>query len=212
MADPRSPTPTVTPSGTAMRRMKRSRTLHMTSLMATVSFSMAACGQPQTAPAPEPDLEPQLAYTSLEQCKAANDVADADCDAAYVSADQNARERGPRYITREECEGQWGPSQCREIPDNAGGSFFGPLVTGFFLGQLLSGGRAYAGAGPLYRDRDDQYSTGYGGYMARDYRTGQTVVRGRDAAVAAPSPVRVQSRTATVSRSGFGGGGRGYGG
>ncbi|MDZ4372573.1 MAG: DUF1190 domain-containing protein, partial [Phenylobacterium sp.] len=55
------------PETTTLRRLKRSRTLQVTSLMATVSFSMAACGSPQrAAPLPEPD--PALAYTSLVEC------------------------------------------------------------------------------------------------------------------------------------------------
>ena len=37
----------------------------------------------------------------------------------------------PRYATREECEGQWGPEQCRPLNNGGGGSFFGPLATGF---------------------------------------------------------------------------------
>jgi hypothetical protein len=35
------------PETTTMRRLKRSRVLQVSSLMATVSFSMAACGSPQ---------------------------------------------------------------------------------------------------------------------------------------------------------------------
>ncbi|WP_082496264.1 DUF1190 domain-containing protein [Brevundimonas sp. Leaf363] len=198
------------PAGDTMRRMKRSRALHMTGLMATVGFSMAAC-EPQGAVQP-PEATPQLAYTSLADCKAANDVADTECDAGFATADQNARATGPRYVTRQDCEGQWGPSQCRELSNGSGGSIFGPLVTGFFLGQMLNGGRSFSGAGPLYRDRYDQYSNGYGGYVGRDYRSGRTVVRGRDSAIASTAPTRVQSRTATVSRGGFGGGSRGYGG
>lgn len=197
------------PQSATMRRLKRSRTLQVTSLMATVGFSMAACGSPQSAaPLPEPD--PALAYTSLSECKAANDVSAADCDAAYAEAQRQAAQSGPRYATREECEGQWGPEQCRPL-NNGGGSVFGPLATGFIIGQLLNGG--YRGGGPLYRDRNDQYSNGYGGgYLGRDYRTGRTFANRNEVDVARQAPVRAQSRTAVVSRGGFGGGGRGYGG
>ncbi len=197
------------PETTTLRRMKRSRALQVTSLMATVSFSMTACGTPQRAPLPEPD--PALAFTSIAECKAANDVSDAECDAAYAEAQRQAAETAPRYATREECEGQWGPEQCRPL-NTGGGSFFGPLATGFIIGQLLNGG-GYRGGGPLYRDREGQYSNGYGGgYLSRDYRTGRTVANRNDVDVARQAPTRVQSRTAVVSRGGFGGGGRGYGG
>jgi uncharacterized protein YgiB involved in biofilm formation len=192
----------------SMRRLMRSRSLHVTSLMATASFSLAACGQPQLA-APAPDPAP--AYTSLADCKAANDVSDAECDTAYKAADEQAKKNSPRYATQAECEGQWGPEQCRPI-NHGGGSFFGPLATGFIIGQLMNGG-GYRGGGPLYRDRDGGYSNGYGGgYLSRDYRTGRTVANRNDVDVARQAPSRVQSRTTVVSRGGFGGGGRSFGG
>lgn len=199
------------PEATTMRRLKRSRALRVTGLMATAAFSMSACGSPQTA-APPPEAPPSLAYVSLDACKSADDIPDAECDAAYANARTESEKTAPRYATREECEGQWGPSQCQPN-NNGGGSFFTPLLTGFIVGQMLNGG-GYRGGGPLYRDRDGEYSNGYGGgYLGRDYRTGRTVVRGRDDVPATrQAPSRVQSRTTVVSRGGFGGGGRGYGG
>ena len=194
-----------------MRRLMRSRALHVTSLMATASFSLAACGAPQVA---APDPEPALAYTSLDECKAANDITDTECDAGYANAQQQAAKDAPKYATREECEGQWGPSQCQPNNQGGGGSFFTPLLTGFVIGQLLNGG-GYRGGGALYRDRNGQYSNGFGGgYLARDYRTGRTIANGRDYGgdVARQAPSRVQSRTTVVSRGGFGGGGRSFGG
>lgn len=199
------------PRTTTMRRLKRSRSLQVTSLMATVSFSMAACGSPGSSLPAEPAV-PALAYTSLDECRAANDIPDEECVVASNVAGQQAAETAPRYATREECEGQWGPEQCRPL-NTGGGSFFGPLATGFIIGQLMSGG-GYRGGGPLYRDREGQYSNGYGGgYLSRDYRTGRMVTNAREHTPAArQAPARVQSRTTVVSRGGFGGGGRGYGG
>ena len=201
----------ILPPTTMMRRLKRSRTLQVTSLMATVSFSMAACSSPQTRMPQEAPI-PALAYTSLDECKAADAVSDTECETAQTAAKTAAAETSPRYATREECEGQWGPAQC-EPRSGGGGSFFGPLATGFIIGQLMNGG-GYRGGGPLYRDRQGQFSNGYGGgYLSRDYRTGQNVTNARDHTPAArQAPSRVQSRTTVVSRGGFGGGGRGYGG
>jgi len=212
MTDTMKKTPeTDLPQSTTMRRMMRSRVLHVTGLMATAAFSMSACGSPQVA---APETPPSLAYTSLDECKTANDIPDAECDAGYANARADAEKTAPRYATREECEGQWGPSQCQPNTNNTsgGGSFFTPLLTGFIVGQMLNGG-GYRGGGALYRDRDGQYSNGYGGYLGRDYRTGRTVARGRDDVPATrQAPSRVQSRTTVVSRGGFGGGGRGFGG
>jgi uncharacterized protein YgiB involved in biofilm formation len=199
------------PQTTTMRSLKRSRTLQVTSLMATVGFSMSACGSPQSS-IPVAAAEPVLAYTSLDECRAANDIPDEECVVASTVAGQQADASGPRYATQAECEGQWGPEQCRPL-NSGGGSFFGPLATGFIIGQLMNGG-GYRGGGPLYRDRNGQYSNGYGGgYLSRDYRTGRNITNARDHTPAArQAPTRVQSRTTVVSRGGFGGGGRGYGG
>ena len=220
MTDTKTPQAPLTPpeaGSRSMRRLMRSKTLHVTSLMATASFSLAACGAPRVA---APDPEPALAYTSLEECRAANDVTPAECDAAYKAADEQAKATAPRYATQAECEGQWGPDQCRALNDNTnnnnnggGGSFFGPLATGFIIGQMMNGG-GYRGGGALYRDRDGGYSNGRGGgYLSRDYRTGRTIANRNDVDVARQAPARAQSRTTVVSRGGFGGGGgRSFGG
>lgn len=217
MTDAKTPqTPPARPEAGShsMRRLMRSKSLHVTSLMATASFTLAACGAPQVA-APQPD--PALAYTSLDECRAANDVTPAECDAAYKAADDQAKATAPRYATQAECEGQWGPEQCRALNDNngnsGGGSFFGPLATGFIIGQMMNGG-GYRGGGALYRDRDGSYSNGRGGgYLSRDFRTGQNIANRNDVDVARQAPARAQNRTTVVSRGGFGGGGgRSFGG
>lgn len=208
-------------AGTTMRRLKRSRTLHVSSLMATAGFTLAACDTPPQKPAePEP-----LVYTSVAECKTANAVPDAQCDAAFTQAQTDATETAPRYTTRQDCEWAWGADQCRSY-NSGSGSFFIPLVAGFVLGQALDGNRSYYRSRPLYREcdgrfadnscRSTRYTGGYGsGYYYRDtdYRTGRTVAR-RDTSteVARSKPTKVQSRTATVSRGGFGGGGRSYSG
>ena len=127
------------PQTKTLRRLKRSRALHIGGLMATASFSLAACDAPD-APAPRAAAEPALAYASLDECRAADVIPDAQCDAALAKAQEDAARTAPRYATREECEGQWGPSQCQ--PSNqGGGSFFTPLLAGFVIGQMLDGGR-----------------------------------------------------------------------
>ena len=194
----------------AISRMKRSRTLQVTSLMATASFSLAACGDAPSAPAQvEAPPQPTAAYTSLQECLDANNAPDSECRTAYAEAEKARQTEGPRYMSRAECEGTWGPSQCEPTNNGSGGSFFTPLLAGFIIGQALDGGRYR----PMYRDQSGRYSNGFGGgYAYRDYRSGRLLTNGRDYDVARQAPARVQSRTAVVSRGGFGGGGRGYGG
>ena len=103
MIDPKD-LPQNLPKTDTMRRLKRSRVLHVSSLMATCSFSLAACGSPQRVPPPEP--EPTLAYQSLDECRAANDISDVECDAAQAAAQKAAAETAPRYATQSECDGR----------------------------------------------------------------------------------------------------------
>ena len=204
----------LTPTPGAMTRIKRSRTLQLTTLMASASISLTACGAPPGVQQSEARPTPALAYTSLSECKAADDISDADCDANYQQAQAAAEKTSPRYATREQCEGEWGPSQC-QTTQRDGGSFFTPLLAGFVIGQVLGGGGGRAfGGGPLYRDRDNRYSNGYGGGgVYTDYRTGRQVTDARaHTPEARQAPPRAQTRTTVVSRGGFGGGGRSFSG
>jgi len=210
MSDPKTQPESPAP---VMRRLKRSKALHVSGLMATAAFTMSACDGPvQQTSMPVEQAQPVLAYVSLEACKAADEVSDETCDTAFSSAQQEAATTSPRYASRELCEQTWGVGQCNTGSGSDGGSFFTPLMAGFIVGQMLNGG-GYRG-GPMYRDRDDQYVNGGagGGYIGRDWRTGQTTISRRNEATVREAPSRVQSRTTVVSRGGFGGGGRGYGG
>ncbi|HEY9217312.1 MAG TPA: DUF1190 domain-containing protein [Phenylobacterium sp.] len=200
---------------------KRSQTLKLTTMLAgAASMSVAACDDaPQSIDWDTGKAEQveALSYASLDACKAADDVPDAECETSYQAAlkdDANA----PRFTDTKSCEDIYGQGQC--VPRGYGGSsFFTPLLAGFVIGRMLDGGGSpyYRGTG-LYR-RDGYYggggyATGWGGTLDRDYRTGRTVIA-RDA-LEAPTrvrtPTKVQSRTSVVSRGGFGGGSRGYGG
>lgn len=203
---------------------KRSRTLKLTTMLAGAA-SLSAGGCDNAPPAAQWDASAgraeqveALQYASLDACKAADDVPDAECEAGYQAAlkdDANA----PRFADAKSCEDIHGQGQC--VPRGyGGGSFFTPLLAGFVIGRMLDGvGNPYYRGTGLYR-RDGYYGgggygTGWGGGLDRDYRTGRTVIN-RDA-IEPPTrvrqaPTRVQSRTSVVSRGGFGGGSRGFGG
>jgi uncharacterized protein YgiB involved in biofilm formation len=198
------------------RAMKRSSRLCLTTAMASAGLALNACDQAanwDSSPAAREPV-PAFAYQSVDQCKVADEVPDAECDkgAATALADET---NAPRYQERASCEEVYGPGNC--VPRSAGGSnFFGPLLTGFVIGRMLDGGGSpfYRGSG-LYRDRYGEYRTPYGATLGRDYTTGRTTIArtGVDPSpVAKQAPPRVQTRSQVVSRSGFGGGSRGYGG
>jgi uncharacterized protein YgiB involved in biofilm formation len=197
------------------RRLMRSRRLVMTSLMAGASVSLTACDNPAPANwsagnAARPVAEQgapvdAFAYRTLDGCKRADEIPDDQCETAYKAALADEGTSAPRYDARATCEEVYGAGQC--VPRSAqGGSFWGPLVTGFVVGRMLDGG--WRGTG-LYRDgRDGGYYTGYGGRLDQDFRTGRTRIgsNGIDPPAAIKqAPPKIQTRTSVLSRGGFGG-------
>ena len=57
---------------------------------------------------------------------------------------------------REECEASYGKEKCAERSDGNNHSFFGPLMTGFFLSQMMRNGVAANGfnSAPAFRDNN----------------------------------------------------------
>lgn len=209
---------------TAPRR-KRSGALTLTTMLAgAASIGLTGCDQPAAVAqwdqpqTPKGEQVQALPYRSLDTCKAADEVPDSECDAAFAAAQKDDASNAPRYDNQSTCEDVYGAGNC--VPRQAaggGGSFFTPLLAGFVIGRMLDGvGNPYYRGTGLYR-QDDRYGrggyyTGWGGSLDRDYNSGRTVMSRQgieppDAIRQAPP--RVQTRTAVVSRGGFGGG-RGY--
>ena len=184
--------------------MKRSKTIVLTSLMAGTSVSLAACEADTGGKTVD-----AVSYASVAECKSAGTISAASCDTAFAQAQKANGENAPRFADKQTCEEQYGAAQCQ--PRN-NGSFFTPLLTGFIVGQALSGG-GYRGA-PMYRDRGGNFYGGAGQQISRNYVTGRTRIGSDAFNPAARAPTRIQSRSAVVSRGGFGGGfgSRGMGG
>lgn len=201
---------------------KRSSSIALTTMMAgAASLTVTACdstpAQWNDANAARGGQVEAFQYASLEACRTADEVPDAECEQGFAAAQQDHAANAPRYEDRATCEDVYGDGNC--VPrGSGGGSFFTPLLTGFIIGQMLDldGRRYYRGTG-LYR-RSDRYGggyvTGWGGTLDRDYRTGRTVISRQS--IDPPdayrqAPPKMQTRTSVVSRGGFGGG-RGFGG
>lgn len=174
--------------------MKRSKTTALL-LMSASPLLFSACQ-------PQPQAREGL-YTSVEACAAqTHDIAT--CQQAFKQAQQQAAAQAPKYPSREACAQDWPPQQCAEQRDGQGHSFIGPLMTGFFLSQMLNN-RAGFSAGPAFQDRDQQWvrpAPGAAGASAATVRGGQPMSR------IGYTP----NRAVTVSRGGFGGSTRGFGG
>ncbi len=186
--------------------MKRSRTAALL-LMGSAPLLLSACGR-------DADATREGLYTSVQSCVAATHDS-ATCQQAFAKAQQDAASNAPRFANRAECEANYGADKCTERNDGGGHSFFGPMMTGFFLSQMLRNGAAANGfnSAPAFRDNrgdwrrpDPNGSTG-GGYA------GGGVYRGGTGSAMVPVSA-TPDRAVTVSRGGFGesASGRGFGG
>lgn len=180
--------------------MKRSRTAALL-LMSTAPLLLTACDRSESA-------SREGLYTSVEACVAQTNDSNT-CGQAFAKAEQEAVATAPRFANREECEASYGKEKCAERSDGSNHSFFGPLMTGFFLSQMMRNGVAANGfnSAPAFRDRA-------GGWQrpAAGAPTGGIY---RGGAGTAMVPINATpNRAVTISRSGFGtsGSSRGIGG
>jgi len=185
--------------------MKRSRTAALL-LMGSAPLLLTACNS-------DSEASRQGLYTSVEACVAATNDS-ATCKQAFAKASQEAATDAPRYASRAECEANYGADKCVERSDGGNHSFFGPMMTGFFLSQMLRNGTATSAfnSAPAFRDgsggwrRPDPGGSSSGAYGGGVYRSG---------AGGAMVPINATpDRAVTVSRGGFGesAGSRGAGG
>lgn len=178
--------------------MKRSKTAALL-LMSTAPLLLSACDRSESAARED-------VYTSVETCVAqTNDRAT--CQQAFDKAQKDATATAPRFANREACEASYGKEQCAERNDGASHSFFGPLMTGFFLSQMLRNGSPMNGfnSAPAFRDRNGGWQQPAPGGAGGVYRSG---------AGSAMVPINATADHAvTTSRSGFGrsGSSRGFG-
>lgn len=180
--------------------MKRSRTAALL-LMSATPLLLTACG--------DDDSTREGVYTSVETCTAQTHDA-ATCQQAFDKAKKDAAQNSPQFASRDACEVDYGTGKCEQRSDSGGHSFFGPLMTGFFISQMLHGGSPMTGfsSSPAFRTSGGQWQRPDDGNNSV-YRGGSG---GGAAAGARMTPIASAPDTAvTSSRGGFGsrGGARG---
>lgn len=190
-----------------LRRLKRSRVLHVSSLMATASFTLAACGSPANAPASAEGQweETPTPFQSVEACVASGETAE-DCQTADKLAKEEALASSPRFQSQKNCETEFGEGQCEQKTNN-GTSFFMPMLAGFMLARMMNGNQM--AAQPLYRDcrtrnPDGSCNTRAGGAAGAAARAFTSTNTARSFAG------ERDSRRSSIQRGGFGGSSRGY--
>ena len=186
--------------------MKRSKTTALL-LMSAAPLLFTACQK-------EPEVKVQEGlYTSVEACSEATGDPSA-CRTAFADAQKASADSAPQYASKEQCAQDYDADKCVEQRTSAGTSFIGPMMMGFFMGQMLNGGgRALAPgqapqapqSAPAYQDKAKGWAkpapAGSGGL-----NTASRIGAGK----AGLAPVTAEpNRAVTSARSGFGSSSRG---
>lgn len=173
--------------------MKRSKSVALT-LMGASAIMLQACDEQKV----EADV-----YRDLQGCIDTRDLTEAQCREVYKGAVAEHVKTAPRYATQEECIAAHGADACQQQQTASGGSFFMPLMMGYFAGRMLGGG--YGNPNPLYRDAKSP-----GNFRTADNKT----VPAKFGKTTLPNWAAQSTRTRTqsTSRGGFGQRSTGYGG
>jgi uncharacterized protein YgiB involved in biofilm formation len=180
--------------------MKRSRTAALL-LMSATPLLLTACGDDESTR--------DGVYTSVESCTAQTHDA-ATCREAFDKAKRDAAQNSPQFASRDTCEVDYGTGKCEQRTDSSGHSFFGPLMTGFFISQMLRGGSPMAGfsSAPAFRTANGQWQRPDNNNSV--YRSGGGVYaggsRGMTTITSAPDTAVTSSRGGFGSRGGARGG------
>jgi len=175
--------------------MKRSRTTALL-LMSTAPLLFTACQKEQSVQVQEG------LYTSVEACSEATGDP-SPCRTAFATAQQQAADAAPKYASKEECAKEYPAEQCVQQHTSAGTSFIGPMMMGFFMSQMLNGGRAGAvaappAAQPAFKDNANGWAKPAG-------TGGMNTASGIGTGKAGLAPVSSEpNRAVTASRGGFG--------
>lgn len=174
--------------------MRRSRFIALVS-MGTATLALTACDDPvQTS-----------VFETVDQCITSGTYSREECNANFETARKVHTETAPTFASKADCEAEFGPGQCgapqqpQQQTAMGGGSMFMPLMLGYMMGSMSSGGRSVA-TQPLYRTpqggQAGAFRTATGDVVAKG--VGRTTVNANSSVAKAPTP------SSTVARGGFG--------
>jgi len=170
--------------------MKRSKSLKI-ALMGVSVLAMTACDQPN---------EVAAIFEDVDQCAQHEGMDRDQCRADFQVAEEEHIRTAPKYTSIADCQADFGAEQCQQAPmqTSSGGSVFMPLMMGYMMGSMMSGGgRSNVATQPLYRSKDDPKSFRTADNQKVSSKTGvQTVAKN--------VTQRPSTKTSTVRRGGFG--------
>ena len=178
--------------------MKRSKATALV-LMSAVPLLLTACQKEESVQTQEG------LYTSVEACSEATGDPSS-CREAFATAQKQSADAAPKYASKEECAKEYPAEQCMQQQTSAGTSFIGPMMMGFFMGQMLNGGnRGLAQqppqSAPAYQDKNKGWAKPAAPSSTGGLNTASRIGTGK----AGLAPTGLQPNAApTVSRGGFG--------
>lgn len=144
--------------------MKRSKKAALVLMVPATTFLLAGCGE-------EP--EQAMVFNDPSECSSRGYSSEEACIADYKAAQALHPQVAPKYLSKAECETDFGSGQCETAPQQttSGGSVFMPMMMGYMMGSMLSrnqmganqnfqqtssSGRSNIPTQPLYKSRDDR--------------------------------------------------------
>ncbi|MBB1202694.1 DUF1190 family protein [Enterobacteriaceae bacterium 89] len=187
----------------SFRKNWGARHLTPVALAITAVFMLSGC---------EKTDETVSLYQNADDCSAANPGKSAECTTAFNNAQQEAVRTAPKYASREDCVAEFGEGQCQQAPAQAGmapenqaqaqssGSFWMPLMAGYMMGRMMSGGMQQQ---PLFSSKNPA-SPAYGQYTDASGKGYGAAQPGRTMNVPKTAMAPKPATTSTVTRGGFG--------
>jgi len=192
--------------------VKRSKSIKL-ALIAPGGLLLTACQPSSSQQDPnalaEISMENAMAYRSVDDCVRGGIYTEAACASAF----EGAREALPRFDSFEACEETHGEGNCEvyeESPERQGsgiGSWIGPALMGYMVGNMMSRNNSGQVSSnlyrePIYRSRNNNgnWNTAAAAATQRAQQQTQSLNRQLQTQRAA----QTQSRQASSQRSGFG--------
>lgn len=188
----------------SFRKSWSARHLTPVALAVTAVFMLSGCEQSD---------ETVSLYQNADDCSVANPSKSAECKTAYTNAQKEAVRTAPKYDSREACIAEFGEGQCQQAPAQASlggsgenqaqaqssGSFWMPLMAGYMMGRMMSGGASQ----PLFSSKNPA-SPAYGKYADASGKSYGAATPGRTMTVPKTAMAPKPATTSTVMRGGFG--------
>lgn len=182
------------------RKSWRSSKIAPAAIAISAVFMLSAC---------EKSDDKVALYQNADDCSKANPSNSAQCSKAFTEAKAEAAKTAPKYANRAECVAEFGENQCTQAPAQAGmnaesqsgGSMWMPLMAGFMMGRMMSGG-GYAQQ-PLFTSKSAA-SPANGKFVDASGKSYGPATTGRSMSVPPSAMAPKPATTSTVTRGGFG--------